>query len=318
MAALLGALPLMLGRGTGSELRHPLGITIVGGLIVSQLLTLFTTPVIYLYFDRLAARSRAWGRARRPRRARRRRDEPLRALHPPAGGDHAADRRRRPRRASLAYIHAAGGAAAAGGFPDHLGHGAPCRAPARRPWPPRVATPLERHLGQIADVTEMTSSSSIGSTQHHAAVRPEPRHRRRRPRRAGGDQRGARRPADRAAQQSDLPQGQPGRRADHDPGAHLGDPDARADLRRADTILPQKLSQVKGVGQVSRRQLAAGGAGGAQSQRAVQVRHRPGGRARRARRRPTPTRPRARSTTAAERYQIYTNDQAARPREYST
>jgi multidrug efflux pump len=56
MAALLGAVPLMLGTGTGSELRHPLGITIVGGLIVSQVLTLFTTPVIYLYFDRLAAR----------------------------------------------------------------------------------------------------------------------------------------------------------------------------------------------------------------------------------------------------------------------
>jgi len=61
MAALLAGLPLALGRGTGSELRHPLGVTIVGGLLVSQALTLYTTPVVYLWFDRLAQKFERFG-----------------------------------------------------------------------------------------------------------------------------------------------------------------------------------------------------------------------------------------------------------------
>jgi len=60
MAALLAGLPLALGSGTGAELRQPLGITIIGGLLLSQLLTLYTTPVVYLAFDRLAARLSRW------------------------------------------------------------------------------------------------------------------------------------------------------------------------------------------------------------------------------------------------------------------
>ena len=76
MAALLAALPLMLGRGTGSELRQPLGVTMVGGLLLSQALTLFTTPVIYLYLDRVSVRFAK----RREARAARRNQDPV----PPA------------------------------------------------------------------------------------------------------------------------------------------------------------------------------------------------------------------------------------------
>ena len=65
MAALLGGVPLMVGTGTGSELRQPLGYTIVGGLMLSQILTLYTTPVVYLYLDRLGA----WFTKRKPHAA---------------------------------------------------------------------------------------------------------------------------------------------------------------------------------------------------------------------------------------------------------
>jgi multidrug efflux pump len=64
--ALLGGLPLALGSGTGSELRRPLGISMVGGLILSQVLTLYTTPVIYIYMDRFAKKKKEAGPATAP------------------------------------------------------------------------------------------------------------------------------------------------------------------------------------------------------------------------------------------------------------
>jgi multidrug efflux pump len=80
MAAMFGGLPVALGRGNGSELRRPLGIAIVGGLMVSQMLTLYTTPVVYLYMDRF----RAWvsgGKALRPVEDHRTGHDPEIALH---------------------------------------------------------------------------------------------------------------------------------------------------------------------------------------------------------------------------------------------
>jgi multidrug efflux pump subunit AcrB len=101
MAALLGGLPLALGSGIGSELRRPLGIAMVGGLLVSQVLTLYTTPVIYIFFDRwkiFAMPRAAGGRdTAAPRRCRRTSDESIRTIHSPAGGHHAADRGHRAR-----------------------------------------------------------------------------------------------------------------------------------------------------------------------------------------------------------------------------
>jgi multidrug efflux pump len=77
MAAMFGALPLAIGMGIGSELRKPLGISIVGGLIVSQMLTLYSTPVIYLWLDQFRQR---WQKRRSARQA----EQPVGAIPPPA------------------------------------------------------------------------------------------------------------------------------------------------------------------------------------------------------------------------------------------
>ena len=202
VAAIFGALPLMLGTGVGSELRHPLGLAIVGGLAFSQVLTLYTTPVIYLFFERLGERFGLG--AVGPPSPRKRREQPLlRALHPPAGGDDAADDRHHLRRAARLFA-AAGLAAAAGRLSDHLGAGPHAgreprhdgdlgRRAARAP-----SRPDRRR--QRDDVAELA-----GLDPDHPSVRPRPRHRRRRARRPGGDRRRARRPADQPAPESDLP-----------------------------------------------------------------------------------------------------------------
>ena len=165
MAALLGGLPLALGTGTGAELRRPLGITIVGGLLLSQVLTLYTTPVIYLYMERLAARLRAPARPGAGTPA-----PPARgsgamnisgAVHPPADRDVAAGGG--GLLAGMRVPHPAGRAAAARRLPDHQRQrGAPGASP--ETMASSVATPLERRFGRIAGVTEMTSVSALGTT----------------------------------------------------------------------------------------------------------------------------------------------------------
>ena len=163
MAALLSGIPLAFGSGIGSELRKPLGVAMVGGLLFSQVLTLYTTPVIYIFFDNLGARFSRRRRNGTRERTEAESHEPVSALHRTPGSHHPADDSSRT------------------GRRDRLQRSArlaACRKWIFRPsrWRPRlpgaspdimassIATPLERQFGHIAGITEMTSTSTLGTT----------------------------------------------------------------------------------------------------------------------------------------------------------
>jgi multidrug efflux pump subunit AcrB len=171
LAAMLAGLPLALGTGIGSELRKPLGIAMVGGLLLSQALTLYTTPVIYIFFDRLSQRFAPSNQLRRP------------AKRPGASGtwgtcgtgmNISAPFIHRPVATTLITVAVAlAGALAFSVLPvsplpqvdfPTIAVGASLPGGSADIMASSVATPLERQFGHIAGVTEMTSASSLGTT----------------------------------------------------------------------------------------------------------------------------------------------------------
>ena len=182
MAALLAGIPLAAGTGIGSELRRPLGICMVGGLLLSQVLTLYTTPVIYIFFDRLGQRFSRSLKAHPSNTARRRAPsrnwsshESVPAIHSPASGHHSADRGDRPGRGPRLQ-RLAGVSAAPSRLPHHLRGRRPARRQRRDHGSFRghssgaAVRPHRRHHGD--DLHQFAWHH-----RHHASVRPEPQHR---------------------------------------------------------------------------------------------------------------------------------------------
>ncbi len=212
MAALLSGIPLAFGTGIGSELRKPLGVAMVGGLLFSQVLTLYTTPVIYIFFDNLGARF----------------SHRLQQGPRPAAGDGAAMNPsrifvERPVATTLLTVAVAIAGAIAFivlpvsplpqvDFPTITRGGHAARRQSghhgllgRHAAGARVRPHRRRHRDDLVE--------HAGNHQHHPAVRSQPRHQRRRARRGSRHQRGAHLPSRESSRQPELSQGEPRRLA---------------------------------------------------------------------------------------------------------